>query len=121
MTEAYKQLKQRADANWDSLMKGSPARIFVGTATCGRSAGGLQVVEAFERAIAKSGVEARVHQVGCIGLCYAEVLVDIIAPGRPRITYSNVTPEIADTLVKDYLWVETRGPTSLSPSGAMCR
>ena len=103
MTEAYKQLKQRAESSWDSLVKGSPARIFVGTATCGRSAGGLQVVEAFEKAIAESGVEARVHQVGCIGLCYAEVLVDIIAPGRPRITYSNVTPEIAETLVKDYL------------------
>ena len=24
MTEAYKQLKQRADASWDTLVKGSP-------------------------------------------------------------------------------------------------
>lgn len=110
MTEAYQQLKQRADSGWEALSKGSPIRIMVGAATCGRAAGGLQVIEAFEKAIAANGVEARVHRVGCIGLCYAEVLVDIIVPGHPRITYANVTPALAETLVKDYLVVGNPRP-----------
>ena len=103
MTEAYQQLKKRADTGWEALANGSPIRIMVGVATCGRAAGGLQVIDAFEKAIAANGVEARVHRVGCIGLCYAEVLIDIIAPGKPRITYANVTPALAETFVKDYL------------------
>ena len=121
MTEAYKQLKQRADASWDSLTKGSPARIFVGTATCGRAAGGLQVVEAFEKAIAESGVEARVHKVGCIGLCYAEVLVDIIAPGRPALLTRTLPRRLLKPWSRTTWSVETRGPTSLWPSAAMSR
>ncbi|HEY33564.1 MAG TPA: FAD-dependent oxidoreductase [Dehalococcoidia bacterium] len=36
-------------------------------------------------------------------MCYAEPLVDIIKPGRPRICYGNVTPEILVELIEDYL------------------
>ena len=42
-------------------------------------------------------------QVGCIGICYAEPLVDIIKPNRPRISYSSVIPEIIPQLLEDYL------------------
>ncbi|MCJ7426245.1 MAG: NADH-quinone oxidoreductase subunit NuoF [Dehalococcoidales bacterium] len=44
-----------------------------------------------------------VIQVGCIGLCYIEPLINIIKPGRPHIYYGNVTPEIATELINDYL------------------
>ena len=33
-------------------------------------------------------------QVGCIGPCYLEPLVDIQMPGQPRVSYSNVTPKL---------------------------
>ena len=71
MTEAYQQLKKRADTGWEALANGSPIRIMVGVATCGRAAGGLQVIDAFEKAIAANGVEARVHRDdGDVGLRY---------------------------------------------------
>ena len=103
MTNAFSEQQDRAKGQWEALIKGEPPRIFVGTATCGRAAGGLEVVEALQQALADKSIEAEIHQVGCIGLCYAEVIVDIIKPGRPRISYRNITPATAGTLVEDYL------------------
>ena len=40
-------------------------------------------------------MNARVIEVGCIGPCYLEPLMDIALPGSPRVSYSNVTPEKA--------------------------
>jgi NADH-quinone oxidoreductase subunit F len=41
--------------------------------------------------------------VGCIGLCYAEPLVEIKKPGMPSVFYGNVTPELASEIVRDYV------------------
>ncbi|MEE9198655.1 MAG: hypothetical protein V3U26_02535 [Dehalococcoidia bacterium] len=103
MASNFSELQDRASSQWEALLKGEPPQIFVGTATCGRAAGGLEVVEALRGALADKGIGAEIHQVGCFGLCYAEVLVDIIKPGRPRISYRSVTPETARQLVEDYL------------------
>jgi NADH:ubiquinone oxidoreductase subunit F (NADH-binding)/(2Fe-2S) ferredoxin/ferredoxin len=61
------------------------------------------VLEAIKATLAQHKLEATITQVGCIGLCYAEPLVDIVKPGRPRISYGNVTPEIIPQLIEDYL------------------
>ncbi|MFQ6122720.1 MAG: NADH-quinone oxidoreductase subunit NuoF, partial [Dehalococcoidales bacterium] len=53
--------------------------------------------------LAQHNLEATITQVGCIGLCYNEPLVDIVKPNRPRICYSNVTPEIIPQLIEDYI------------------
>lgn len=37
--------------------------------------------------------DVQVQQTGCIGMCEKEVLVDIVRPGEPRITYGKVKPE----------------------------
>jgi len=61
------------------------------------------VLEAINSELAKHNIEATIIQVGCIGLCYVEPLVDIIKPNRPRISYGNVTPEIVPQLIEDYI------------------
>ena len=61
------------------------------------------MLDAINSELAKHKIDATIMQVGCIGLCYAEPLVDIIKPGRPRISYGNVTPETAPQLIEDYL------------------
>ena len=103
MASTFSELQEQAKSRWEALLNGEPPQIFVGTATCGRSAGGLEVLETLRNALSEKGVQADIHEVGCIGLCYAEVLVDIIKAGRPRISYRNVTPEIARQLVEDYI------------------
>jgi len=99
----FKEIQSRAELEWETLAHSEKPRILVGAATCGRSAGALSVLQTINDELAKRSIDAIVMQVGCIGLCYLEPLVDIIKPGRPRICYGNITPEIAPELIEDYL------------------
>ena len=100
---SFEEIRERAKAEWDALQRSEKIRILVGAGTCGRAAGADEVLAAIDSGLARHGIEAIVTEVGCIGLCYAEVLVDIIKPGRPRICYGSVTPRIASQLIEDYI------------------
>jgi len=98
------ELRSLAIAEWETLEKNHHLpRIIVGTATCGQAAGANAVLKTIEFELAANKIEASLMQVGCIGLCYAEPLVDIVKPGRPRICYGNVTPEKIKEIIHDYL------------------
>ena len=99
----FGEIKSRAKSEWEALEHSKKPRILLGAATCGRSAGALNVLQAINDELAKRSIDAITIQVGCIGLCYLEPLVDIIKPGRPRICYGNVTCEIVPELIEDYL------------------
>jgi NADH-quinone oxidoreductase subunit F len=99
----FEEIKQRAESEWLELQQASKLRILVGAATCGQAAGGIAVLDTLRQELKARGIDAIIMQVGCIGLCYVEPLVDIIKPGRPRICYANVTPETVKALVADYL------------------
>ena len=103
MTMTFDEIRSRAAAEWEALERSDRPRIFVGAATCGRAAGAMAVLEAINSALAERKLSADVIQVGCIGLCYAEPIVDIVKPGRPHIFYSNLTAESVTQLVDDYL------------------
>ncbi|GFP38601.1 (2Fe-2S) ferredoxin domain-containing protein [Candidatus Hakubella thermalkaliphila] len=77
--------------------------IYVGAATCGRASGALKLLDYINTELDKRGLAANVAQVGCIGLCYAEPLVDIAKPKHPRICYSHVTAEMIPLLIEEYL------------------
>ena len=99
----FGEIRKRARAEWEALEHGDKTRIYIGTATCGRASGALTVLEAIKSELARRNIEAIITQVGCIGLCYAEPLVDIAKPNRPRICYGNVTPEIVPQIIEDYV------------------
>jgi len=99
----FDDIQKQAIAEWEALKHSEKPHIFIGTATCGRAAGALSVTEAIEKELSRLGIEAVITQVGCIGLCYAEPLVDIVMPDRPRICYSGVTPDIIPQLIEDYI------------------
>jgi NADH-quinone oxidoreductase subunit F len=98
----FEKIQEQSLADWNELQRSPRPRIFVGAATCGRAAGALTVLERIKEELGYN-VDAILMQVGCIGLCYAEPLVDIIKPPRPRICYRNVTPEVASRLICDYI------------------
>jgi len=77
--------------------------IYVGAATCGRASGALELIDCINAELDNRGLSANVVQVGCIGLCYAEPLVDIAKPNRPRICYPHGTPEMIPLLIEEYL------------------
>ncbi len=81
-------------------------RVCMGPA--GISAGGKHVIEAFAAALARAGVRAEVkercstHQVGCMGLCARDVLVEIHAGGEKTV-YQYVKAEMVQRIVDDHL------------------
>ncbi len=95
------ELQKRAKAQWLALEERT--HIKIGTATCGRAAGALEVLQAFEEELFKRNLNLPIVQVGCIGLCYAEPLVIISKPQSYRILYPNVTPELVPRLVDGYI------------------
>jgi len=99
----FDEIQKQAIAEWGALEHSDKPRIFIGSATCGRAAGAGPVLEAINTTLAQRNLKATITQVGCIGLCYTEPLVDIIKPNRPRICYGNVTPEIIPQLIEDYI------------------
>ncbi len=73
-------------------------KILVGMATCGLAAGAQRVFDLLHKKAQQEHWEGVVEKTGCIGFCYKEPLVDAIFPGKPRVTYEEVTPEIAGAL-----------------------
>ncbi len=99
----FEEIQNQAKSDWNSLYHGKVPYILVGTATCGRAAGALPVVEAFNRELARRNAQAKVGEVGCIGLCSLEPLVTIIKPDSFTVCYNNVTPQVVPTLVEGYV------------------
>ena len=98
MTKAYGVLVERAREHQRKLE--SKPRIRVGTAICGLAAGALDVLEAIRNEVARQNLDATVSEVGCLGLCYAEPLVDVQFPGEPRMFYERVTSDKLPPLVE---------------------
>ena len=86
------------------LRKNEGTKIIVGMGTCGIAAGAREVMSAIldELAVRKL-VNVQVQQTGCIGMCEKEVLVDVIRPGEPRITYGKVTPEDVKKIIAEHV------------------
>jgi NADH-quinone oxidoreductase subunit F len=100
---AFAEIKGRAQAHWQqSRGRGKPV-VLVGTATCGRAAGSLEVLSAIKSEIKKHNLDLPVIEVGCMGHCYAEPIVIIAKPDYPPICYGHVNPVIAERLVKEFI------------------
>ena len=103
----FQELKAQADQQWLELVSGDRPWIRVGTAMCGHAAGAAQVLEALEAELRSQGIEATIDEVGCLGICFAEPLVDITKKGRPRLFLKNVSPQDAKDIVHSYLVNDT--------------
>ena len=88
---------------WEALENSDRPVIYVGAASCGIAAGAAEVREAISSHLAAKRIRADVIQVGCIGPCYLEPLVDVQMPGKPRISYSNMSPDLVGRLLDSFL------------------
>jgi NADH:ubiquinone oxidoreductase subunit F (NADH-binding)/NAD-dependent dihydropyrimidine dehydrogenase PreA subunit len=74
--------------------------IYVGAGTCGLGAGAAATLEAIESYLELHQVEADVVEVGCIGFCAGEPLVDVQLPGRTRVMFRKVTAQQVPQLLE---------------------
>lgn len=80
-------------------------RVVVGMATCGIASGARPVLTAFSNLVQEKGLadKVAVTQTGCIGLCQYEPIVEILEPGKDKITYIKMNPEKAAEVVERHL------------------
>ncbi len=92
-----------AKKKWEELENNAEPIIYFGAASCGRAAGALELISETEKFVKETGAKAKIVQVGCIGPCYLEPLVDIKMPGQPRVSYSNVNAKLLDRILPSHL------------------
>ena len=80
-------------------------RVVVGMATCGIASGARPVLTALSDAVQEKGLTDKitVTQTGCIGLCQYEPIVEVMEPGKEKVTYVKMTPEKALEVVDRHL------------------
>lgn len=79
-------------------------RVVVGMATCGIAAGARPVLAAFTEEVSKRHLaNVTIAQTGCIGICQYEPVVEIMAPGKEKVTYVKMTAEKAAQIVANHL------------------
>ena len=84
--------------------KSETTRVVIGMATCGIAAGARPVMLAFMDEIEKRQLaHVQISQTGCIGMCRLEPMVDVILPGKEKVTYVLMNPEKATKVVVDHL------------------
>lgn len=77
--------------------------IYLGAGTCGLGAGAAKTKVAIVDYLGRKEILAPVVEVGCIGLCTAEPIVDIQVPGKYRLSFCNVTAEKAPVILESVL------------------
>ena len=103
MAASFQEIEAEAQRRWQALTAGQEPWIRVGTAMCGKAAGCDEVIEVVHSELARHNIKATVSQVGCLGLCYAEPLMDIMVPNGTRLFYSNMTPGKVPAVIYSHL------------------
>lgn len=79
-------------------------RVVVGMATCGIAAGARPVMLKFLEEIQKRNLQhVTVSQTGCIGMCRLEPMLDVMIPGKEKVTYVKVTPDMVPRIVAEHI------------------
>lgn len=79
-------------------------KIVVGMATCGIEAGARDVmVKLLEELDSKNVGGVSVTQMGCIGLCRVEPVVEVYTNGSEKTTYVNMTPDKIKRVVEEHI------------------
>ncbi|NLY48278.1 MAG: (2Fe-2S) ferredoxin domain-containing protein [Clostridiales bacterium] len=79
-------------------------RVVVGMATCGLASGAKPVFDALSNMVNEKGLtNVSVVPTGCIGLCQYEPIVEVIEPGKDKVTYIKMTPEKVLEIVDQHL------------------
>lgn len=67
--------------------------FLVGTGTCGMAAGAGDTLSVLKQKLVSIGCDADVLEVGCVGLCSAEPVVEMQIKGRPSVMFGSVNTD----------------------------
>ena len=79
-------------------------KIVVGMGTCGIAAGARDTIKSILDELEKRNLQdVVVSQIGCIGNCEQEPLVDVYIPGKGKFTYGRINSERALQIVANHI------------------
>jgi len=73
--------------------------IYIGTGTCGLGAGAGKTLARIKSYLEEKNIDATVIEVGCIGLCVDEPIVDIEMPNKARVSFRHITEDKVENLL----------------------
>jgi NADP-reducing hydrogenase subunit HndB len=89
---------KKRDANLGNV------QVIVSLGSCGIAAGAFDTLKAVQHLIKTDQLsKMTVSQVGCVGLCKYEPIVEVIAPGSAKVTYGRVTPEVVQRILREHV------------------
>ena len=102
--EELKKLREQAQANLELRKQKDGYRVIVGMATCGIAAGARPVLAKFVEEVASRKLDSvTVTQVGCIGECALEPIVEVIDKDGNKVTYVKMDPDKAIRVVTEHI------------------
>lgn len=103
--EELKAIREKMQAQVNLREGHITTRIVVGMATCGIASGARPVLTALSNLVQEKNLAGKVAvtQTGCIGLCQYEPIVEVIEPGKEKITYIKMTPEKAAEVMERHI------------------
>jgi NADP-reducing hydrogenase subunit HndB len=102
--EDLKKLRDQSLKNMEmrDLIKGT--RIQVGMGTCGIAAGARPVLNKFVEQVATHNLNnVVITQVGCMGECAFEPIVEVIEFDGTKTTYCKVSERMAEEIIEEHL------------------
>ena len=100
---SFEYIKRKAHEEWNKFNSFEKPRILIGAATCGRAAGALEIWKKFEEELAVRSIQANIHEVGDLGICYAEPMVEIAVPDGRRVLYHQVSDKTVSEIIDDFI------------------
>jgi NADH-quinone oxidoreductase subunit F len=98
-------MRAKGAANYEALLAAlrretvDRPTIYIGAGTCGLGAGAAKTLAAIRTWLDEAKLPADVVEVGCIGLCSEEPIVDVQLPGRARVSFGGVSADLAPGLL----------------------
>ena len=99
----YQELQNKSTEHWENLTNGSVPLIRIGSAMCGHASGAFRISDKIKKLIKDKSLNVNLNHVGCLGLCYAEPIVEVKKEGRPRVFFRNVSTEDVDEIINSYI------------------
>ena len=125
--QSLEDLKTISQEARGSIYHPDAIKVNIGMASCGIAAGARA---SFDKAAASFAGDKGIAicQTGCIGFCEQEPLVEILADGKPRVIYKNITEDKIVDAINDYRqglfekkkWIlgQMRKPLGIMENGA---
>lgn len=83
---------------------GEFTELMVGMATCGIAAGARDTMSVLLSEIEAQGLQKiRVIQVGCLGYCHSEPIVQVNVPGQEPLLYGHVDGKRAKEIIEKHI------------------